>query len=482
MNIRDLYALASDKKFLTLTALAFLSILSFHTVVGMRDAIVYSIENGASIVPFVRTYITLPTTFAVGAVYLMLQKRLGTALTYATINWGIGSYFVVYTLILIPNYAHWTLASDHVQQLQATYPHFQHVINLVAHWPSALFHVCAEVWSVYIFIILYWQVANEATTKDEADRYYPVIVFLMSFGTAMAAYPIGYMAKASNPGAALLMIILPIALLLSSMVFYINRQWPLDAKVDASAAQQPSESLLCKIRTAWAEGISERVLYVSLSVMIFNLMMSLFDSCFWTRVSQFASGQNEVLAFYSQYTFFKGCTSLIAGMFNIYLINRFGWYFVLRITPIVSGLAINTMLFSYFPNNPLQLPTSLTILNHTYPVSHIVTWIFAFGLLSSYACKFAFFDPAKEILIKGMPSEERRVTKVFADGFSGRAGKITGGVLQSILLSITAAESVLEIAPLIFVVSACASFIYAVSIYRLRPAQATQATPAAAIG
>lgn len=484
MLSRDLHALASDKKFCTLTLLAFLSILSFHTVVGMRDAIVYSIDNGASIVPFVRTYITLPTTFLIGALYLLLQKRLGTALTYSLVNWGLGSYFVIYTLILTPYYSDWTISAEYAQLLRSNYPHFQHIINLVAHWPSALFHVCAEVWSVYIFIILYWQVANEATTKEEAARYYPIIIFLMSFGTTMAAYPIHYMSKATNPGLALLSIIVPISLTLSSIVFYINRKWALDQKTVPldHAPKEESVSLMSRIRKALSQGISERVLYVSLSVMIFNLMMSLFDSCFWTRVSESASGQNEVLAFYSQYTFYKGCASLVAGMVNIYLINRMGWYFVLRITPIVSGLAINTMLFSYFPNNPIQLPETLTLMNSTYQMTHLITWVFALGLLVSYACKFAFFDPAKEIMIKEMSSEDRRVAKVFADGFSGRAGKITGGVLQSLLLSFTAAQSVLEIAPLIFVVSIVASFIYMLAIYRLRPRDDEGLDPAHAVG
>ena len=115
-------------------------------------------------------------------------------------------------------------------------------------------------------------------------------------------------------------------------------------------------------------------------------------------------------------------------------------------------------------------------------MTHLITWVFALGLLGSYACKFAFFDPAKEIMIKEMSSEDRRVAKVFADGFSGRAGKITGGVLQSLLLSFTAAQSILEIAPLIFVVSIVASFIYMLAIYRLRPRQDEALNPAHAVG
>ena len=456
--------------------------MSFHTVVGMRDAVVYSIENGASFVPFVRTYITLPFTFAVGAFYLALQRRLGTVTTYSVINWGLVCYFLIYTLFLIPNHASLTLSAEQLQHLQVSYPHFQHVINLVANWPSALFHVTAEVWTVYIFIILFWQVANEATTKEEAQLFYPVIIFLMSFGTTFASYPLSYIATSNNPGMALLSVVVPLSILLSMLVFYIDKRWGLEQCKSPSEIKKPQLSIKERLLGIFERRISSRVLFVSVCVMSFNLIMSLFDSCFWTRISQFTSSQNEVLAFYSQYTFLKGCTSLLAGMINIYLIDKLGWYFVIRITPVVCGISIHAMLFSYFPGNTVQLPDTVMFLNYSIGVPVLITWLFALGLLCSYACKFAFFDPAKEILIKSMPSEDRRVTKVFADGFSGRAGKITGGVIQSILLSLTAAQSILEIAPIIFVVSAFALLIYCFSIYRLRPRKVADPAPVHASG
>ena len=123
-------SLCRDKKFMSLSLLSLFSILSFHIVVGMREAVILSIENGASFVPFVKTYITLPCTFLVGTLYLMIQRRVGTVFTYAIVNFGLSSYFVLYALVFLPYYSFWTPDVDYVHHLQQAYPHFRHVINL----------------------------------------------------------------------------------------------------------------------------------------------------------------------------------------------------------------------------------------------------------------------------------------------------------------------------------------------------------------
>ena len=459
---------------MSLSLLSLFSILSFHIVVGMREAVILSIENGASFVPFVKTYITLPCTFLVGTLYLMIQRRVGTVFTYAIVNFGLSSYFVLYALVFLPYYSFWTPDVDYVHHLQQAYPHFRHVINLLAHWPSAIFHVIAEIWSIYIFIILFWQVANEATTNDETKRFYPAIVLLISLGTALSAYPIHYMAQSSAPVLTLLSLIIPLSVMLSTTVYYIDSQWGLELSRKDSVDRSKKLSLMEKLGQFFEHGISREVLSISVCIFSFNLIVSLFESCFWTRVSQFSSSQNDILTFFSQYTFLKGCVSLAAGLVNIYLIDRMGWFFVIKITPIVCVAAVNSILFYYFPQTLLSLPSTFTLFHLSLDTAPFITWFFAIGLVCSYASKFSFFDPAKEIFIATLPSEERRITKVFADGVSGRSGKIFGGVMQSVMLSVTAANSILDIAPIVFVLSSIASIVFIGAVNRLRPAELEQ--------
>ena len=121
------------------------------------------------------------------------------------------------------------------------------LLIFLAHWPSAIFHVIAEIWSIYIFIILFWQVANEATTNDETKRFYPAIVLLISLGTALSAYPIHYMAQSSAPVLTLLSLIIPLSVMLSTTVYYIDSQWGLELSRKDSVDRSKKLSLMEKL-------------------------------------------------------------------------------------------------------------------------------------------------------------------------------------------------------------------------------------------
>ena len=145
--------LFSNKKNVVITLLSLLSVVSFHLAVSMRESVLLSIAHGASFIPFIKTYITLPSTFLIGAFYLLLQKRVGTVKTYTAINLGLLSYFVLFSVILLPCYEYVTPSADTIVYYKTNFPSFRFFISLIEHWPCALFHVIAEIWSIYIFII-----------------------------------------------------------------------------------------------------------------------------------------------------------------------------------------------------------------------------------------------------------------------------------------------------------------------------------------
>lgn len=455
-----------NQKLTLISLLSILSAISFNITVGMRESVILSLSNGASFVPFVKTYLTLPCTFVVGVVYLFIQKRLGTLLTYSTINWVFLSYFVVFSLIIAPNYPSWTPDQSAIAYYKSVYPNFRYFISLIEHWPSALFHVCAEIWSIYIFIILFWQVANEALAPGESKEFYPIVAFLISLGTTLSAIPIQQLGKSIMPKVVFLSIIVPLGISMNLLVTYIHYKWGLESSQKTSAIT--SLSFLEKIKKLFDRSLSQEVLALSLCLFSFNFIVSLFESCFWTRVSNFHSSQNDIIKFFSTYTLLKGLISMGAGILNIYFLRRLGWFFVLKITPVICIIAINVFLLFHFPQTLFSLPETLSFLPGSININFLLTWFFALGLVLSYASKFSFFDPAKEILISTLPSEERRFSKVLADGISGRAGKISGGIIQSILLSFTAADTILEIIPLLFIFACASSILFSASINKLR--------------
>ena len=456
-------------KFICISVLSILSALSFNIAVSMRETIILSLAHGASFVPFVKTYITLPCTFLAGTCFLMLNRRVGTVLTYTSINAFFLIYFVIFSLVIVPNYAILTPKAETIDYLRTSYPHFKHFFGLMAHWPSALFHVCAEIWSIYIFIILFWQVANESLKPGESSRFYPYVTFLISFGTTLSSYPIQMLSQSTNPSMMLLGLVIPLGLSMNLMVIHICKTWGLKSKVlRPSDQKEPKQSALSKFKSLLSGGLSNEVLSLVICVFSFNFLISLFESCFWTRVSNEYTSQQSLLDFYSFYTLMKGIFSMLFALLNIYLLRKLSWYKVINITPIVSIFAIHVFLLYHLP----VWGSSLSLLHVDWLTSHAnLTYFFAIALLLSYASKFSFFDPAKEILISTLPTDEQRISKVFADGLGGRTGKISGGIIQSTLLGVFAADSVFEVLPIILVLATLASIVFIRAIFSLRPSQ-----------
>ena len=156
---------------------------------------------------------------------------------------------------------------------------------------------------------------------------------------------------------------------------------------------------------------------------------------------------------------------MLCSVINIYLLKVVSWNFVISISPLVAITAIHLFFLFHFPQWLSTLSGTAMGDIHSYAGT---LYFFAFGLVLSYATKFSFFDPAKEILISQLHTEERRVSKVFADGLGGRAGKIFGGVVQSVLLGVAAVDSILDILPAVMVFASVASIFYLKAIYKLK--------------
>ena len=53
-------------------------------------------------------------------------------------------------------------------------PNFAAPLAIVRNWSFALFYVMAEMWGSVVASLLFWGLANEITTVDEAKKYYPL--------------------------------------------------------------------------------------------------------------------------------------------------------------------------------------------------------------------------------------------------------------------------------------------------------------------
>ena len=475
MIIKLLRHIVTHKKTATITLLSLLSVISLHLSISMRESVILSIKQGASFIPFIKTYITLPCNFAIGALYLFLQRKFGTVKTYTVINLSLLSYFTIFSLILLPNYDFFTLNSTQASHYKTMFPFARFFIGIAEHWPCALFHVTAEIWGIYIFTILFWQVANETFTNAESEKYYPIIASLIGVGATIASLIIEQIGRTKNPSLTFLSCLVPLSVFMNLIVIYVNKNWKLEKERfnEVVKPQEKDLSLIKKIRAFFDNTLPPKILFLSLCLFSFNFLMCLFETSFWARVSNQYSSQQEILSFFSTITLYKGLFGFVCGLLNVYLVEKIGWKAVLKIMPVVCIFSVHLFFLSSLPPNLLPSLSPFLTLNENglaYPIT--ITWFFALCMAFSYASKFSFFDPAKEIIISKLPPEERLCSKVFTDGLSGRSGKIMGSIIQSLLLSFSMANSILDLSSFLFFLSVLVSTVFIISVSRVLRATA----------
>lgn len=83
-------------------------------------------------------------------------------------------FFATFAGVIYPNRL---LLHPHalVDSIAAVLPaNFAAPLAIIRNWSFALFYVMAEMWGSIVASLLFWGLANEITTVDEAKKYYPL--------------------------------------------------------------------------------------------------------------------------------------------------------------------------------------------------------------------------------------------------------------------------------------------------------------------
>eukprot|EP00741_Cyanophora_paradoxa_P005850 tig00000113_g5668.t1 len=156
----------------------FLTTLRLLRLQILRDTkdvlIVTAPGSGAEAIPFIKTYICVPSAIAYAILYSTLSNRLSREkLFYAALSPFL-LFFVTFSTLIYPNRA-FLHPNAFADMLQATLPAgLSGVIAIIRNWTFAMFYATSELWGSVVVSLLFWGFANEVTTVDEAKKYYPL--------------------------------------------------------------------------------------------------------------------------------------------------------------------------------------------------------------------------------------------------------------------------------------------------------------------
>jgi ATP:ADP antiporter, AAA family len=162
-----------ERKKLFPLGLMFFCILFNYTI--LRDTkdvlMVTAPKSGAEVIPFIKTYVNLPTAIAFTGLYASMTDRMDQNQVFYACVIPFLIFFSAFALVVYPQRA---ILHPHalVDALATHLPlGFSAPLAILRNWSFAVFYVMAEMWGSVVTSLLFWGFANEVTTVQEAKKY-----------------------------------------------------------------------------------------------------------------------------------------------------------------------------------------------------------------------------------------------------------------------------------------------------------------------
>lgn len=402
---------------------------------------------GPEALPFLKGLFVLPTSM----MFVLLYSKLSNSLRISQIFFLLTSIFVVffaiYNLYIYPHRAFLQPDPQWVSMMRDSHPHTQHFFTIFGSWTYALFYVFAELWGAVTLGLLFWQFANQITRISEAKRFYAMFAFI-----GHTALIIGGQSVQAPEGRGcdehitnILYSVIFFGLATQAFFWYINKYVVTNKKYyDGEDLVIHKRKQKLTLSQSLSEILSSKYLgYIALLVFAYNFCMTLIGYIWKSQLKIAFPDALSYGNFMGQFQTVIGIVTVLGVLFMKGIVEKMSWYraavatpFLLIITAIVFFIFV---LFDGFVA-PIIDDFGLT------PVT-VAVYIGALQQLISKSCKYALFDPTKEMayipLNEGLKSRGKAAVDVFGLSFS----KAFAGYLIGALLSIFAISDLMVIAP-----------------------------------
>ena len=157
------------KLFFSMSLNLILTLYIYSILRNAKDVLVISYV-GAELISALKLWAVLPAALLIMVIYTKLADYFNRLqLYYALIAFFTG-FFIVFMLFLYPNIE--SIQPD-MTLAKENYPFFKYVLMIIENWAFTLFYIMSELWGSVMLSLMFWQLANEIVSIEQAKRFYP---------------------------------------------------------------------------------------------------------------------------------------------------------------------------------------------------------------------------------------------------------------------------------------------------------------------
>jgi AAA family ATP:ADP antiporter len=432
-------------KFIPMAALMFCVLFNQNVLRILKDSILIS-EISAEVTSFTKVYCVTPAA----AIFVIIYAKMINHMTFDRIFYHLVTFFtgfyIIFAFILYPNIDAFHMDRDKLDYLMAAHPHFKWYIAILGNWSYIAFYTLAELWPNIFYILLFWQLANEITTTNEAKRFYTL--FSLFGNSSVIVVGLLMMHLSSEESVAkflfteseskILLTEIATSFVAISAVFSCLLVRYITKKVMTNPVLylRPKESLKDKMGLIESFGYIARSKYLWLMLICsaaFGLSMNLVEAVWKAKIKELYPTVNEYAAFSSIYILWTGVVIMILTIVGSNIMRRSTWFTAAVISPLiilVTGtiffmlVVFDKALLTFYEGAILTTPLAMAV------------FVGAIQNILAKGSKYSIWDTSREMLYIPLDGELRTKGKAAVDVISPKIGKSASGLVQSVIFTI----------------------------------------------
>ncbi|KAJ4744844.1 hypothetical protein LUZ62_019021 [Rhynchospora pubera] len=426
----------------------FFCILFNYTIVrNTKDVLVVTAKgSSAEIIPFLKTWVTLPTAIGFMLMYTKLSDKLSKEALFYSMIFPFIAFFGAFAFVLYPlrDMIHPIGLADKL--VAALGPSFVGPVAILRIWSFCLFYVMAELWGSVVLSLLFWGFANQIMTVDEAKKFYSLFGLGANISLIFAGRTVRFFSNLRErlgPGVdgwelslkGMMSMVVVMGLIISGIYWATNKfvlQDPTVPKPDhrhhhhkkkKKPKQGVKESLRLLLSSKYLRDLATLVVSYGISI---NLVEVTWKS---KLKAQFPS-PNAYASFMGDFSTATGLTTLIMMLVGRQVLLKFGWGTAALVTPTV--LLVTGVGFFYL----VLFGQTLTPLLSHFGMTPLLAAVYVGAVqnIFSKSAKYSLFDPCKEMAYIPLDEEMKFKGKAAIDVVGNPLGKSGGALIQQVMI------------------------------------------------
>lgn len=438
---------ANERKKLIPLAMMFFCILFNYTI--LRDTkdvlMVTAPKSGAEVIPFIKTYVNLPTAIGFTAIYSKLCDKYDQKKVFYICTVPFLIFFSLFAMVIYPNVG---VLHPHalVDKVAALLPAgFSAPLSIIRNWSYAVFYVMAEMWGSVVASLLFWSFANEVTTVDEAKKYYPLFGMGANVALIFSGQYVKWVSRLRAnlpPGVdawgVSLKYLMGAVLAGGSAMIGLYSHMQRNVLTDPACVDQEKQALKKskkKVKMSLKESFefltkSTYIRDLALLVISYGMCINIVEVSWKAKLKAAYPNPNDYSVFMGNFSSATGAITLGMMLLGRTIFQKFGWRKAALVTPTMIGVT-GAVFFALQLFAPAFAPIAAAI--GTTPLMLSVLVGAAQNILSK-SSKYSLFDPCKEMAYIPLDQESKTKGKAAVDVIGNPLGKSGGSMIQQVLI------------------------------------------------